>query len=208
MSSFFLHCRIMKKFLLLIILTKSFCCFSQEDVQVVLHENVINKVLKAIGNISDTSQFRVMFFKGAYKWTVIDPAISLKANGQAEFKCDVEVEAGFIRYRNAVIGDAGVNYDKAKNLISVKITHGIFEVYTRVLGVKMHIANIDLAEYLTDPMTFEGPLTLTTSMEFTMPDNTKKTIYAVPEECDLVVVEHKIIVNCEVGFTDKDPSKK
>jgi hypothetical protein len=199
----------MLRFLIsILLLAQGALAFAQDDVEVVLHEDVINKVLAAIGNISDTAEYKVFFYSGTYKWTVIDPKIELEANGQAEFKCDVLVEAGFVHYRSEVVGRADVSYDKQKNLINVKIVHGIFEIYTRVLGSKLHITNIDLAEYYSDPLTFEGPMSLVTAIPFTMPDNSIKTIYAVPEDCTLLVQEHKIVVNCEVGFTDKDPAKK
>src|SRR5205814_1224986 len=91
---FILTCNMNLKFISLIFLIISVNCFSQDDVEVILHENVINKVLRAVGNFSDTSSYSILFFKGTYKWTVIDPKIELKANGKAEFKCDVQVEAG------------------------------------------------------------------------------------------------------------------
>jgi hypothetical protein len=190
-----------------------FICFctsleAQDDVQVVLHEDVVNKVLKAIGDISDTADYQVMFFKGKYKWTITNPMIALKANGKAEYRCEALVDAGFIFYRTEVIGDAEVMYDQEKNIINIWIRHGLFEIYTRVLGTKMHITNIDIAQYYTEPFSFEGPLTLVTSMPFTMPDNSVRTIYAVPQQCALEVQEHRIVVNCEVNFTDQDPAKK
>ena len=197
------------KFISALVIFSSFNCFSQDDVQVVLQESVVNKVLRAIGNFSDTSRYSVLFFHGTYKWTVIDPKIELKANGKAEFRCDVQVEAGFLSYRDEVIGDADVWYDKEKNLINIKIQHGLFEIYTHIFGAKMHIKDVDLAEYYSEPLTFEGPKTLmSTSMDFTMPDNSKKTIYVIPYECSLVVEEKKIIVKCEMQFIDKDPTKK
>jgi hypothetical protein len=181
---------------------------AQDDVQVVLHEDVVNKVMKAVGDISDTAEYKVMFFTGKYKWTIVNPKIELKANGKAEYTCEALVDAGFIFYRTDVVGDAEVTYDKEKNIINVQIKHAMFEIYTRILGTKMHITNIDLARYYTDPFTFEGPMTLVTSIPFTMPDNSIRTIYAVPQECTLEVQEDKIVVNCEVEFTDKDPAKK
>ena len=118
------------------------------------------------------------------------------------------VFAGARVYRDEVIGDADVWYDKEKNLINIKIKHALFEVYTHIFGAKMHIKDVDLAEFYVEPLTFEGPLTIGTSVEFTMPDNTKKTIYAIPNDCNLVVEEQKIVVKCEMQFLDKDPSKK
>lgn len=199
----------LRSFLSSILLFTGTVLFAQQhDIQVVLHEELINKMLKAVGDISDTANYKVLFYTGSYRWTVINPRIELKASGKAQYKCDVKVEAGFIHYQNEVVGDADVSYDKEKNLINIKILHGIFEIYTRILGAKMHITDIDLAQYYSEPLTFEGPMTLTTSMEFTMPDGTKKLMEAVPVDCQLLVEEHKVIVNCQVEFSCKDPSKK
>lgn len=196
------------KFISILLFASSINCFSQNDVEVVLHQNMVNKVLRAIGSISDTSSYKILFFKGTYKWTVIDPKIELKANGKAEFKCDIQVEAGFFCYRDEVIGDADVWYDRDSNLVKIQIKHGLFEVYTHIFGAKMHIKDVDLAEFYTTPLAFEGPRTIGTSVEFTMPNESKKTIYAVPYRCDLAIEEKKIVLKCDMQFLDKDPSKK
>jgi len=198
----------MKRYCLLFLFAFSFLRVSAQgsDLQVCLHESMINKLLAALGNFSGSADYKVWFFKGTYKWTVMNPHIELKP-GKADYICDVKVEDGPFDYQTQVIGDAEVSYDQKTNLISVKITKGIFEIYTVILGRKFHITQIDLANYYTDPLTFEGPMTMGTSMEFTMPDNSKKTIYITPAACLLNVEHDQVIVKCQVQFSEIPPKQ-
>jgi phosphoenolpyruvate synthase/pyruvate phosphate dikinase len=54
-----------------------------------------------------------------------------------------------------------------------------------VFGKKVHIKNIHLEDHFREPFNFEGPRTLATDMEFTMPDSTRKKIYIVPTHCKM-----------------------
>jgi hypothetical protein len=172
------------------------------DLKVQLHEASINKIFQAIGNISGSADYETLFFKGKYNWTMMNPHIVLKP-GKGDFVTDVRVEAGLINYTSQVIGNVDIWYDVKTNLINVKITKAIFEIYTKVLGQKVHLKDIDLAEYLTDPMTFEGPMTLNTDMTFIMPDGKTKKIYCWPTHCQLVVLENIIEVVCKLEFAEK-----
>ena len=91
------------------------------DLKVVLHENMINKLLTALGNFSGTAEYKMWLFSGTYKWTVINPRIKLKP-GKADFICDVKVEVRPFDYQTEVPGDACITYDEKTNLINVKIT--------------------------------------------------------------------------------------
>jgi hypothetical protein len=200
----------LKRFAFFVLLISIHCISLAQtnDIKVVLHEEMINKVLAAVGPFSDTSSYKVLFIKGTYKWTVLSTKIKLLNNGKAEYVCNVKVEVGPFDYTSEVIGDAIVYYDRKTNLINIKILHGIFEVYTKVLGKKFHIKDIDIAEYFTEPLTFEGPKSMYTDFDFTLPDGTVKKIYAIPMECDLVVSEKIISVTCEMNFTEKKPAEK
>ena len=189
-------------FLFIFYCTKSFGQTS--DLKVILHEDMINKLLKVLGNFSGTADYKVWLFKGTYKWTVMNAHIKLKP-GKADYICDVKVEAGPFDYQTAVLGDAAISYNEKTNLINTKIAKGVFEVYTVIFGHKFHITDIDLADYYKEPITFDGPLTMGTSYEFTLPDNSKKTIYIIPVKCELKVEEKIVVVNCEVEFSETVP---
>lgn len=175
---------------------------SSNDLKVLLHEESINKMFKAIGSIHGAADYELMFFKGRYNWTMMNPQIVLKP-GKGDFITDVRVEAGLIDYSTQVTGYVDIWYDIKTNLINVKVTKAIFEIYTKVLGNKIHIKNIDLAEYFTEPLTFEGPMTINTDMLFTLPDGKTKLIYCFPSHVDLKVLENVVEVACELGFSEK-----
>jgi hypothetical protein len=172
------------------------------DLKVQLHEESINKIFRAIGNIEGSAEYEVMLFKGNYNWTMMNPHIILRP-GKGDFLTDVRVKAGLIDYTSQVVGNVDIWYDVKTNLINVKVTKAIFEIYTKILGSKVHIKYIDLAQYLTDPITFEGPMTLNTDMTFTMPDGKTKKIFIWPSKCELKVLEKIVEVVAELEFSEK-----
>jgi hypothetical protein len=172
------------------------------DFAVSLHEESINKIITAIGDISGTNDYEVMFIKGKYHWTIQHPRISIKPDS-SDFLCDAIVKCGLFGYKTQVLGDVKVTYDNLKNLIYIKITRAIFELYTEVFGKKVHIKDIQLEEYFKEPFAFEGPKTLATDMEFVMPDSTKKKIYLQPTDCKMELKHKEICTACEIAVADK-----
>lgn len=172
------------------------------DFVVSLHEEAINKVFVAIGDISGTSDYEVMLIKGKYRWKILNPRINLKPDS-SDFTCDAKVEVGPFNYSTQVIGNVKVFYDNKKNEISIRITRAIFELYTMIFEKKIHIKDIHLEEHFTEPFVFEGPRTLATDMEFTMPDSTRKKIYVQPTDCEMKVKLKEICTYCEIVASDK-----
>jgi hypothetical protein len=172
------------------------------DFAVSLHEEAINKVFGAMGEISGTNDYEVMLIKGKYHWKVLNPKINLKPDS-SDFTCDAKVEVGPFDYKTQVIGHVKVTYDNSKNEIAIKITRAIFELYTVVFGNKVHIKDIHLEEYFREPFVFEGPKTLATEMDFITPDSVKKTIYVQPTDCEMKVKLKEICTYCEIVASDK-----
>lgn len=201
----------MKVFLFLIciiIVPKTF--FSQKmynDFSVLLHEETINKVFTAIGEISGKNEFEVLLIKGHYKWTIVNPKINLLPDS-SDFTCDAKVAVGPFKYSTQVTGNVKIGYDNELNEISIKITKAIFELYTVILGKKIHIKDIHLEDHFKDPFTFEGPKSFATDMSFTLPDSTVKKIYVQPTECIMKVEKQVIVTSCEVIASDKPIDKK
>jgi hypothetical protein len=172
------------------------------DFSVSLHEEAINKVFAAVGDISGTSEYEVMLIKGEYRWKIVNPKINLKPDS-SDFTCDAKVEVGPFNYTSKVVGNVKVYYDSKKNEISIKITRAIFELYTMIFEKKIHIKDIHLEEHFSEPFVFEGPRTLATDMEFMMPDSTKKKIYVQPTDCEMKVKLKEICTYCEIEASDK-----
>lgn len=178
--------------------------FSQKfnDVSMSLHEEAINKVFTAIGEIKGSSDYEVMLIKGKYHWKIVNPKINLKPDS-SDFTCDAKVEVGPFNYSTQVVGNVKVSYDSKKNEIIIKITRAIFELYTVVFEKKIHIKDIHLEDHFKEPFIFEGPKTIATDMEFTMPDSTVKKIYVQPTDCEMRVKLKEICTSCEIAASDK-----
>lgn len=175
---------------------------SYNDFSFILSEKAINKVFGAVGQISGRNKFEVMLINGHYDWTVINPKINLKPDS-SDFTCDAKVDVGPFNYNTQVLGNVKIEYSNKTNLISIKISRAIFELYTVILGKKIHIKDIHLEDYFKDPFVFEGPKSMTTNMSFTMPDSTLKNIYVVPTDCMMRVVKQAIVTSCEIAASDK-----
>jgi hypothetical protein len=172
------------------------------DFSAILHEETMNKVFKAIDTIRGSNDYEVMFVKGKYHWSVYNLNMFINPDSST-FICDASVRVGPFNYNSKVPGIIKISYDQKKNEIQVKLTKAIFELYTEVFGKKIHIKNIDIADYLKDPFIFEGPKTMATDFEFTMPDSTKKHIYIQPTICEMVIRPKEICTRCEVEVSDK-----
>lgn len=166
-----------------------------------LHEETVNKVLVAIGDVSGTSDYEVLLISGKYHWTIKNPKINIRPDS-SDFICDALVKVSMFEYKTQVVGNVKISYDNDKNLIYIKISRAIFELYTMVFGNKIHIKNVHLEDHFKEPFTFEGPKTLATDMEFTMPDSTKKKIYIVPTDCKMELKWKEICTSCEINACD------
>lgn len=198
-----------KKLIFLFLVQFSFVLVGQNanDFAFVLSERAVNKVFTAIGEINGKSEYEVLgIIKGHYNWKVINPKINFKPDS-SDFTCDAKVEVGPFGYKSQVLGRVKITYDNKSNLISIKITSAVFELYTMVLGKKIHIKDIHLEDYFKDPFVFEGPRSFATDMSFTMPDSTLKQVYVQPTQCVMKVSKQIIKISCDIEAQDK-PFKK
>jgi len=189
-------------FLFFITVSSVFRAQNFTDFAFILHENTINKVFTAVGEIKGTNEYEVLYIKGHYDWTILNPKINLMPDSSF-FTCDAKVNVGPFNYKTEVVGHVKIVYDNKKNEISLKITRAIFELYTMVFGKKVHIKDIHLEEHFKDPFVFEGPKSFATDMEFTLPDSTVKKIYVQPTDCIMKVVKQSIVTSCDVAASDK-----
>lgn len=168
------------------------------DFAVSLHEEAINKVLVALGDIRGTNNYEVMLINGTYTWTIRNPKINIRPDSSF-FTCDALVNVSLFSYSSKVVGEVKINYDNDRNLIYVKISRAVFELYTMIFGKKVHIRDIHLEEYFKEPFAFEGPRTITTEMEFPMPDSSKRKILIQPTECRMELKWKEICTACEIS---------
>ena len=189
-------------FLFLILFSPFLRAQTFTDFSFVLNENSINKVFTALGEIKGKNNYEVLYVKGEYEWTIVNPKIHLMPDS-SNFTCDAKVTVGPFDYKTQVVGDVKITYDSKKNEIAIKISRAIFELYTVILGKRIHIKDIHLEEHFKDPFVFEGPRSFATDMSFTMPDSTVKKIYVQPTDCIMRVIKTAIVTACEIAASDK-----
>lgn len=193
--------------LIIFFLLLSFSLFSQpnkglNDFSFTLHEETVNKVFLAIGEITGTNDYEVMFISGKYHWKVVNPQIQIRPDS-SQFICDALVNVGPFNYKTNVKGDVKISYDKVKDKIEIKIVRAIFELYTMVLDKKVHIKDIHLEDNFKEPFLFDGPRSYGTSMDVSLPDSAVKKIYIQPSDCDVKVRWQEVYSVCEVIVSDK-----
>lgn len=176
------------------------------DMQVIISEEMLNKCFKALGPIKGKEPYQVLFVKDSFTWVLVNPQIHLH-QGKANFTTDVNVITKGLMYSTPCTGDVSIWYDRPKNLINVKITKCMIEIYTKILGTKYLLKNLDLADQFTDPFTFEGPTSTNTDMDMEMPDGSIRKLYMSTTDCDLIVQEKQIVVPCELEFSLTPPPK-
>jgi hypothetical protein len=172
------------------------------DLKVILHEEMINKSIAALGSITGKEPYKVLFMADSFTWTLINPKISLHP-GFAQFTTDVNVTAGPFSYSTPCTGDVLIWYDRDSNLINVKITRAIVGIYTKIFNTQYHIKDIDLADQFEEPFVFEGPAATSSEMEVEMPNGTIKTMEMTTTRCDIIIMEDQVMIPCEVEFKEK-----
>lgn len=189
----------------LILLLLAFGALAQpkmpNDFSVIIHEETINKILKAIDSVNGANDYEVVFIKGKYHYTAKNFKMMIRPDS-SHFSCDVKVNVGPFTYHTTVPGDIKISYNRARNQVEVKVVRAVFELYTHVLGKKIHIKNIDLADNFKEPFNFEGPQTMNCDFDYTCPDGKIKKIYMQPTECQLQIKWKEIVANFEVEACD------
>lgn len=178
-----------------------------QDLVVTIHESLLNKMFKAIGEIKGTSVYSFMFIEGTYDWALNNPQFQIHP-GRVDFVTDVKVTVGKYNYLIHVKGDAETCYEPVSNLIFVEITDAQFPLNVLVFGKLYHLWDVNLAQYFETPFTFEGPLTIGSEFVFPMPDNTTKTVYAHPVNCGVKIAEKQIVVSAEMEFINRNETNQ
>lgn len=174
---------------------------TSNDFSITINEESINKIITAIGSVTGSSKYDIYVTDINYKWTLENARIQVRPDS-SQFICDVKVEAGILKYKTQVHGDVKISYDPVTNQIKIKIARAIFELYTQLFGKKIHIKDIDLADNFKEPFVFDGPKTMNTDFDFTMPDNSIKKIYVQPIDCIIELKWKEILVLFDIEACD------
>jgi hypothetical protein len=172
------------------------------DASVTIHQNTLNGFLAAVGPLSGTGQFNLIGIKGDYVWSLRNARIELTPD-HAQFLADGNVKTGTFSYSSPAVGDVEIKYHPETNRISVKVLKTAFEVYTKILGKKIHITDIDAARFYRLEFEFAGPQPVQPKVDIVLPDKTVKTIYITPASQDLHLERERIVVTSQLVFSDR-----
>ncbi|MBC8343098.1 MAG: hypothetical protein ISR55_06715 [Bacteroidetes bacterium] len=199
----------MKKLRLLTTLIISFMMMNltgyaqKSDLTISISDQMINKVLAAVGSISDEDEYQLLMIKGKYSWLVENTRIKLEEN-KALFVADVKVKAGPIKYEDRVSGLLDVTYNPKTNKLELKLTHAYLDIKTKIFGKEKIITTVDLANYYKAPFVFDGPIDYQEVFEIEMPDKTVKKLKTVVERCNINVKPGVIQMKSIIAIYDAD----
>ena len=84
--------------------------------------------------------------------------------------------------------------------VKKKLTKSKDEIAVEIFGKRVVLKRIQIADYLTTPFQFEGPMSIQNQLSFTMPDGSLKKINAKPSKCIIKVLPDKIEVSTQIEF--------
>ncbi|MCX8081136.1 MAG: hypothetical protein N3F09_07875 [Bacteroidia bacterium] len=172
------------------------------DLEFVLHENAVNKVLERVGEISGSNDYEVFIVRGKYHWKVKGLTIHFSPV-KSTFECVADVKAGLIEYSTPVKGFIDIRYDSLRDKIQLLVRKADFEIYTMFAGRKITLKTIHLEEYFKEPFEFDGPMNYSASVDVPVNDTAKKTLWLRPEKCKLMVLNKKVLLTSMLGVSDK-----
>jgi hypothetical protein len=195
------------RFIFLFLSISSVTIFAQvPDATVIVHQNTLNGFLNAAGPMSGSAQYNVLGSKGTYTWTVQNAHIQLLPNA-AQFSADASVKVGPFNYGSVATGEVVITYDPVSNRISVKVQKAMFEVYTKIFGKKIHIADVDISPFYKPEFEFAGPQPVQPSVNVSLPDGSTKTIYISMVQQMMTIQQDQISVTSQLKFSDQPPAK-
>ncbi|MFC2113844.1 hypothetical protein ACFLRI_00690 [Bacteroidota bacterium] len=171
------------------------------DMTISISDKMINKVLTAVGAVSDKDEYQLLLIKGTYTWKVENAFIKLEED-KALFIADVIVETGPFHYADKVSGLLDVTYNAKTNKLELQLTHAHLKIKTKILGAEKLITTVDLAKYYKTPFVFDGPLSYQDVFEFELPDGSKKKISTIVTSCLIKVNEGAILMKANFKIQD------
>ncbi len=175
--------------------------FPEADASIVIRQHSLNKFLAAIGDIEKTEPFNVSGIKGEFHWLVQNPRLKLQPN-KAKFEADVTVslKSPRLSYSTPAYGEVSVVYDNVSNRINIKVEKVAFEVAFTLFGKRVKITEVDISRFYRIEFAFPGPKPFETSVDVSMPDNSKKKI-KIEAKPVLTIEDEKIVVGSEMVYT-------
>jgi hypothetical protein len=175
---------------------------AQNDLVVVVHETTVNSLFKAVGTIEGNGVYKTGFINNKYSWDLENLRIDILKDS-AKFYTDASVKTWLGNYVDQVVGKVAISYNEKTNIISIRVVDAPFEISTKIFGKRVVLKKLQIADYLTTPFEFEGPMTIKNELEFAMPDGSIRKIEAKPSKCKIDVLPDKIQVSTKIQYVRK-----
>ena len=170
----------------------------RNDAVLTVHEETLNKVLDALGEVQGKNSFSAFWINHEFTWTLSRANIHLLTDS-ARFEADVLVETAFDAYTDHVVGRLAVGYDEKANKISIKLVDAVFRVRMGFFGKEITVRKVQLADYLPNPILFDGPSNLSTNVPIRMPDGSQRVLLLKPQSISLRILPAQIVVSSELS---------
>jgi hypothetical protein len=175
---------------------------AQNDLVVIVHESTVNSLFKAVGTIDGNGVYKTGFINNKYSYDLENLRIDILKDS-AKFYTDASVKTWLGNYEDKVVGKVAISYNEKTNIISIKVVDAPFEISVKLFGKRVVLKKLQIADYLTTPFEFEGPMTIKNELEFAMPDGSIRKIEAKPSKCKIEVLPDKIQVSTKIQYVRK-----
>ncbi|NBV83892.1 hypothetical protein EBR57_07220 [bacterium] len=126
------------------------------DVEVRLHETVLNTVIQVLAPMKGEGDFDGPFGKRHYTWILKNPRLSVQPEGLA-FIADTSVNVAGIPYDTTAKGRASAKINDKTGKIDIKVAQASFGLEFNVFGNRIHVTDIDVSGAVGKPFTVDVP---------------------------------------------------
>ncbi len=146
----------MKKILLVLAVILSVSTLQAQDVEIRLHERVLNTVVSVLAPMSGEGDFNSPLGSGHYTWTLTNPRLTVKNDGLA-FIADTRVSLNGVNYDTTSKGRANTRINDKTKKIELQIEQASFALQLTVFGNKIHLGDIDISSMVNQKFALDTP---------------------------------------------------
>jgi hypothetical protein len=105
-----------------------------EDIQLEVHQSVLEKFLTALAPINGSGDYRSPAGPIPYHWEIKNPKINL-TEGEASFTADTTVGMAGAKYKTIAKGRGAASYDPTANMLVFQIKYAAFSLSLSLLAL-------------------------------------------------------------------------
>jgi hypothetical protein len=146
----------MKKILLLLALTMSASILHAQDVEVRLHERVLNTVISVLAPINGEGDFNSPLGGGHYTWVLKNPRLTVQNDGLS-FIANTRVSLNGVTYDTTSKGRATTRINDKTKKIELQIEKASFALQLSIFGNKIHLTDVDISSMVNQKFALDTP---------------------------------------------------